>query len=152
MIPLLNCIATLFIIIVPNTIIWYVLKYFNLHEWLYIPRRTKFAQVIQFGSFLIILPLCYVTVYDLLLSSFVLPPDYGLGTSPQTTVSLLGIALVLLRDGIALFIASFGVFIEFLQFWIKNSWVKWVVETYPDHYREILIQARQERKKAQRIK
>jgi hypothetical protein len=71
-------------------------------------------------------------------------------TAEQNTFSLAWLIVILntiLRNGVPVLIASFGILVEFLQFWIDNRWVNWVVENYPSHYKEILLQARQERKK-----
>ena len=152
LLPLLNCLITVLVIAVSIVIIWYSLKYFDLNWRLYTPRQSKLAQRIQFGTLLLILPIGYVSLYDLVFSLFVSPKKYYefVLMAQQNTFSLAWLIVLLntvLRSGVAIFIASFGIFLEFLQFWIDNGWVKWVAEQYPTHFKEILLEARKERKK-----
>ena len=90
----------------------------------------------QYGILLGIILIIIVLEFVPQILVILLRPDL-ISTWPYFSVII--VPLTILANTVFMF----GLFLYFMQSWITSSWVKWVSETYPQHYREILLFASQ---------
>lgn len=113
-------------------VIWQIIKRTGLAYWIRVPRQTKRMQLGQYGIILGVILIVGVLQF---LALFLLR-----GLQPTLLYLSATIAPLIILGNTAFL---FGFFLYFMQSWTSSSWVKWVIETYPQHYREILLFASQ---------
>lgn len=117
-------------------VIWQIIKRNGLEYWVRVPRQTRGMQFRQYGILLGIILIIIVLEFVLQFLVILLMPDLP-STWPYFSVII--VPLTILGNTVFLF----GFFLYFMQSWIASRWVNWVIETYPQYYREILLFAGQ---------
>jgi hypothetical protein len=135
-------------------LIWQLIRLSGLEYWVRVPRQTAIRQWLQnSGVFLlsVIIALCVQFLILFLYGAFEANPS-GTDLSNEQLENRFSLFVASMVYVMAMVVGTFVLFelvLSFMQSWIKPAWVKWVTETYPERYREILLYAsrNEERKK-----